>query len=93
LTCLTTIGPRQKRNDSASTSRCSSATSCAWSEVKNLADRDFFNRKSVLAGSMALRCFGSPRFTVYDADLSTSSDTVDPPEAIERITRSVGRAV
>jgi hypothetical protein len=30
-------------------------------EVQNLADRGFFNAKSVLAGSMALRCFGSPR--------------------------------
>jgi Nucleotidyl transferase AbiEii toxin, Type IV TA system len=56
-------------------------------EVKNLADRGFFNRKSVLAGSMALRCYGSPRFTVYDADFSTSSETVDPPdEMVDRLT-------
>jgi hypothetical protein len=47
-------------------------------EVLNLRDRSFFNKRSVLAGSMALRSFGSPRFTVFDADFSTSRDTVDP---------------
>jgi hypothetical protein len=36
-------------------------------ELLNLRARQFFNKRSVLAGSMALRCFGSPRFTVYDA--------------------------
>lgn len=47
-------------------------------EVLNLKQEGFFNKESVLAGSMALRCFESPRFTVYDADFSTSSDTVRP---------------
>ncbi len=40
-------------------------------EVLNLGAKRFFKKDSVLAGSMALRCFGSPRFTVYDADFST----------------------
>ncbi len=31
-------------------------------EVLNLDAQDFFSSKSVLSGSMALRCFGSPRF-------------------------------
>lgn len=48
-------------------------------EVLNLKAKEFFSERSVLAGSMALRCFGSPRFTVYDADFSTSSQTVNPP--------------
>jgi hypothetical protein len=48
-------------------------------EVLNLKAKGFFNSKSVLAGSMALRCFGSPRFTVYDADFSTSRDVAAPP--------------
>jgi hypothetical protein len=47
-------------------------------EVVNLERKGFFGKKSVLAGSMALRCFGSPRFTVYDADFSTTTDTVFP---------------
>jgi hypothetical protein len=47
-------------------------------EVINLRERNFFNKRSVLAGSMGLRSFGSPRFTVYDADFSTSTDTVNP---------------
>jgi hypothetical protein len=41
-------------------------------EVLNLAKQDFFGTQSVLAGSMALRCFNTPRFTVYDADFATT---------------------
>ena len=41
-------------------------------EVLNLKTKDFFSKRSVLSGSMALRCFGSPRFTVFDADFSTT---------------------
>jgi hypothetical protein len=52
-------------------------------EVLNLKAKDFFSKRSVLAGSMALRCFGSPRFTVYDADFSTSSETVSPPTVMK----------
>lgn len=52
-------------------------------EVLNLKSQDFFSPRSVLAGSMALRCFDSPRFTVYDADFSTSSDTVNPATAMK----------
>ncbi len=52
-------------------------------EVLNLKSQDFFSKRSVLAGSMALRCFDSPRFTVYDADFSTSSDTVNPATAMK----------
>lgn len=42
-------------------------------EVLNLKDQSFFSRESVLSGSMALRCFNSPRFTVYDVDFSTEN--------------------
>ncbi|MBV9194209.1 MAG: nucleotidyl transferase AbiEii/AbiGii toxin family protein [Solirubrobacterales bacterium] len=52
-------------------------------EVLNLKSQNFFSSRSVLAGSMALRCFDSPRFTVYDADFSTSSDTVNPATAMK----------
>jgi len=52
-------------------------------EVLNLKAKDFFSERSVLAGSMALRCFDSPRFTVYDADFSTSSQTVNPATAMK----------
>ena len=52
-------------------------------EVLNLKNQDFFSARSVLAGSMGLRCFDSPRFTVYDADFSTSSDTISPPTAMK----------
>ncbi len=52
-------------------------------EVLNLKNKDFFSKRSVLAGSMALRCFDSPRFTVYDADFSTSSETVNPPTTMK----------
>ena len=41
-------------------------------EVLNLRQQGFFSKDSVLSGSMALRCFNSPRFTVYDADFSTT---------------------
>jgi len=43
-------------------------------EVLNLEQQGFFSRDSVLSGSMALRCFNSPRFTVYDADFSTTEE-------------------
>ncbi|OJU84375.1 MAG: hypothetical protein BGO11_16715 [Solirubrobacterales bacterium 70-9] len=43
-------------------------------EVLNLAGKEFFGGERVLAGSMALRCFHSPRFTVYDADFATSTE-------------------
>jgi Nucleotidyl transferase AbiEii toxin, Type IV TA system len=56
-------------------------------EVLNLRAERFFNKRSVLSGSMALRCFGSPRFTVYDADFSTSAATVDPPASITDMLR------
>jgi hypothetical protein len=44
-------------------------------EVMNLKAQGFFGSKSVLSGSMALRCFNSPRFTVYDADFATAKET------------------
>lgn len=56
-------------------------------EVLNLRAQRFFNKDSVLSGSMALRCFGSPRFTVYDADFSTSAATVDPPASMTDMLR------
>jgi hypothetical protein len=56
-------------------------------EVLNLRAKQFFNKKSVLSGSMALRCFGSPRFTVYDADFSTSAETVDSPASMTDMLR------
>ena len=56
-------------------------------EVLNLKAKQFFNKDSVLSGSMALRCFGSPRFTVYDADFSTSAETVDPPASMTELLR------
>jgi hypothetical protein len=56
-------------------------------EVLNLRAERFFNKHSVLSGSMALRCFGSPRFTVYDADFSTSAETVDPPASMTELLR------
>jgi hypothetical protein len=56
-------------------------------EVLNLNVKQFFNKRSVLSGSMALRCFGSPRFTVYDADFSTTTATVDPPGSISSLLR------
>ncbi len=56
-------------------------------ELLNLRAKQFFNKRSVLSGSMALRCFGSPRFTVYDADFSTSAATVDPPGSMTELLR------
>jgi hypothetical protein len=56
-------------------------------EVLNLRAKSFFDKRSVLSGSMALRCFGSPRFTVYDADFSTSAHAVDPPGSITELLR------
>jgi hypothetical protein len=56
-------------------------------ELLNLRAKQFFNKRSVLSGSMALRCFGSPRFTVYDADFSTSTATVDPPGSMRELLR------
>lgn len=56
-------------------------------EVQNLTAQNFFGKNSVLAGSMALRCFGSPRFTVYDADFSTSEETVRPPTQMKTLLR------
>lgn len=43
-------------------------------EILNLDAQGFFHERSVLSGSMALRSFGSTRFTTYDTDLSTSAD-------------------
>jgi Nucleotidyl transferase AbiEii toxin, Type IV TA system len=54
-------------------------------EVMNLERQGFFGKESVLAGSMALRCFGSPRFTVYDADFSAAEDASPRPEEIRRM--------
>jgi hypothetical protein len=41
-------------------------------EVLNLKQKAFFSDQAVLSGSMALRCYNSPRFTVYDADFATA---------------------
>ena len=54
-------------------------------EILNLSRQDFFSDQSILAGLMGLRCFGSPRFTVYDADFSTSTKAVDPPTAFKEM--------
>jgi hypothetical protein len=54
-------------------------------EILSLRERGFFSKKSVLAGSMALRCIESPRFTVYDADFSTNSDQVAPPTRMREL--------
>lgn len=50
-------------------------------EVLNLKRHGFFGPRSVLSGSMALRCFGSPRFTVYDADFSTRREDGERDQA------------
>jgi hypothetical protein len=39
-------------------------------EILNLREQGFFGARSVLAGGMAMRTFGSQRLTIYDADLS-----------------------
>jgi hypothetical protein len=49
-------------------------------EVLNLKAQGFFSEDSVMAGSMALRCYGTPRFTVFDADFSTTRATLMPGE-------------
>jgi hypothetical protein len=55
-------------------------------EVVHLQDQEFFSTHSVLAGSMALRTYGSPRFTVFDADFSTSaSASGDPRELLDKM--------
>jgi len=54
-------------------------------EVMNLERQGFFGKESVLAGSMALRCFKSPRFTVYDADFSTTENAARRPEEMRRM--------
>jgi hypothetical protein len=51
-------------------------------EIRNLLDRGFLASGSVLAGSMALRGFGSPRFTIVDADFSTSTETAAPDASL-----------
>lgn len=56
-------------------------------EVMNLLRKGFFNKRSVLAGSMALRSYGSPRFTVFDADFSTSRATVNPETRMTELLR------
>jgi len=41
--------------------------------IFHLQDEGFFDRDTVLAGGMALRCYGGHRFTVTDVDTSTSA--------------------
>jgi len=54
-------------------------------EVLNLKRKGFFAPRSVLAGSMALRCFNTPRFTVYDADFSTSAAHASVPGGVKKL--------
>jgi hypothetical protein len=56
-------------------------------EVINLAAQSFFGAKSVLSGSMALRCFNSPRFTVYDADFATAVEAQPGREQMRDLLR------
>jgi hypothetical protein len=56
-------------------------------EIRNLRDREFFDHDSVLAGSMALRCFGSPRFTITDADFSTTSERAPADASLAELFR------
>jgi hypothetical protein len=58
-------------------------------EVLNLAKQDFFGAESVLAGSMALRCFNTPRFTVYDADFATTVEAKRSRSAMRDMLRYV----
>jgi hypothetical protein len=51
-------------------------------EICNLLARGFFASDSVLAGSMALRGFGSPRFTIADVDFSTSTERATPDASL-----------
>jgi hypothetical protein len=56
-------------------------------EIHNLRAQGFFARDSVLAGSMALRGFGSPRFTITDADFSTSTEKATPDSSLADLFR------
>ncbi|MET0602992.1 MAG: nucleotidyl transferase AbiEii/AbiGii toxin family protein [Baekduia sp.] len=56
-------------------------------EIRNLLARGFFASDSVLAGSMALRGFGSPRFTIADADFSTSTEKATPDSSLADLFR------
>jgi hypothetical protein len=53
-------------------------------ELLNLRAQGFFSDTSVLAGSMALRCAKSPRFTIYDADFSVGVEAGQNPEDFQR---------
>jgi nucleotidyltransferase AbiEii toxin of type IV toxin-antitoxin system len=54
-------------------------------EVANLREQGFFGKRSVLAGSMALRNFGSPRFTILDADFSTSTEKAPQDASLKEL--------
>jgi hypothetical protein len=56
-------------------------------EIRNLQARGFLAADSVLAGSMGLRGFGSPRFTITDADFSTSTEKARPDESLADLFR------
>lgn len=45
-------------------------------EIPNLKEKGFFDARSVLAGGMAMRTYGSQRLTIYDADLATRTVTM-----------------
>lgn len=51
----------------------------------HLSEQGFFSSRCVLAGSMALRLFDSPRFTVLDADLSADEAAFGPPDRLTRL--------
>jgi hypothetical protein len=46
--------------------------------IFHLQDEGFFDGQTVLAGGMALRCYGGRRFTVTDVDTSTNGKLVLP---------------
>lgn len=52
-------------------------------EVLNLQSQNFFDKNNVLAGSMALRSYKSPRFTVYDADFSLAAEAQNQTHKIK----------
>lgn len=54
-------------------------------EVLHLDAQGFFSEDSVLAGSMGLRCFRSPRFTVIDADFSTSQEAAPRIDELQKL--------
>jgi hypothetical protein len=56
-------------------------------EVLNMKAKGFFDSRRVLAGSMALRFFKSPRFTVYDADFATAIDAQPGRGELEELLR------